>query len=240
MQEAPNCIALIPARSGSKRIPRKNIRLLNGIPLIGYSIMCAFETKLFSEIIVSTEDAEIADIARQFGASVPDLRPIEYAQDLSPDIEWVEHAITTLASNELADRDFVTILRPTSPFRSAQTVRNAISLFRENVWAESLRAMEVTFKHPGKMWTVNSVGEATPFLDQLNRLVPTHDSPTQSLPKVWIQNASLEIVRAGTILSKNSISGSRILSFQMPGQEGFDINTELDWKIAQLMITGAI
>ena len=89
-------IALIPARSGSKRLPGKNIKNLNGVPLIAYSIKSALNSKLFTEVIVSTDSQEIAEIAVHWGASVPVLRPPEYASDTSPDIEWVSHSIENM------------------------------------------------------------------------------------------------------------------------------------------------
>jgi CMP-N,N'-diacetyllegionaminic acid synthase len=227
-------IALIPARGGSKRIPKKNTRLLNGIPLIGYTICSAFATNIFEKIIVSTDDKEIAEIAKKFGAAVPSLRPKEFALDSSPDIEWVTHALEEWCPENTSQ---LALLRPTSPLRKPQTIVDAIDRFRNNDWADSLRAMQLISEHPGKMWRVKKNGEATPFLNQVGREVPMHSSPTNTLESLWVQNASLEIIRASTVFEKKSIAGDNILSFQMPNFEGFDINTELDWKYVSHLVS---
>jgi N-acylneuraminate cytidylyltransferase len=232
----PLNVGLIPARSGSKRVPDKNKRLLRGIPLVAYSIKSAIESKLFSEVIVSTDDPEIAKISEKFGASVPCLRPIEIAADTSPDIDWINFAIEHQITTPLTEVEFMAILRPTSPLRSSETIKNAFSHLRENVWADSLRAMEVTNKHPGKMWIVKNSLEAVPYLKQLNDSIPTYNNPTQSLPKVWIQNASLEIFRLSSFYETRSQSGNRILSFEMPNWEGFDINSESDWLLIESIL----
>jgi len=229
-------IALIPARSGSKRLPDKNIRILNGKPLISYSILSAIRSNLFTEVIVSTDSSKISNIAKSYGASVPDLRPSEYAQDLSCDIDWVRHALKRLVRTPLDDIHFIAILRPTSPLRRASTIITAIEKLKQNSWADSLRAMQVTDKHPGKMWEINVDGKAIPYINQLNQKPPTHDRPTQSLPKLWVQNASLEIVKLKAILETDTISGSSVLGFEMPGLEGFDINNQSDFEFLEYLI----
>ena len=229
-------VALIPARAGSKRIVGKNIRYLSGKPLIAFSIQAAIKSNVFQEVIVSTDCPEIAKIAMEFGAKVPKLRPRFIARDLSPDIEWVKHAIEQLVSTPIDSIEFIAILRPTNPLRSSETIRNAIEFLRGNPWADSLRAMEITTKHPGKMWKVAEGGEATPYLNQSIEPTPTHSRPTQSLEKLWVQNASLEVVKLEALLATQSISGRRILSFEMPGYEGFDLNTEEDWNYLEFLL----
>jgi CMP-N,N'-diacetyllegionaminic acid synthase len=222
-------IALIPARSGSKRLPGKNIKLLRGVPLIAYTIKSALDSNLFSEVIVSTDSTEIADIAIKWGASVPTLRPSEYASDNSPDIEWVLHSVENMVVTPKSLIGCIAILRPTSPLRSAKTIVNAFELFQAEVSMDSLRAMEITNSHPGKMWRLGEDNHATPFLPQINHMIPTHDRPTQSLEKLWIQNASLEFIRFRSLEQLRTISGNKVYGFIMPGLEGLDINTQLDW-----------
>ena len=228
-------IALIPARQGSERIPLKNIKPLNGIPLVAYTIQSALKSNVFSEVIVSTDSAEIAKVARDWGARVPELRPTQFAGGLSPDFEWVMHAIEHLVEAKKDDINCIAILRPTSPLRSPSTIRRAMQLFKENDWADSLRAMEITHIHPGKMWRVNDSSEAMPYLDQSQEVIPTHNRPTQSLEEVWVQNASLEITRLASLALSNSISGRRVMRFQMPDYEGFDLNSPLDWKLLEFL-----
>jgi CMP-N-acetylneuraminic acid synthetase len=230
-------IALIPARSGSKRIPNKNIKKLNCVPLIAYTIRTALESNLFSEVIVSTDDFTIANIATEWGAKVPKLRPKSLATDSSPDIDWVMHCVNEMISTPPEQISTVTILRPTNPLRTSNSIINGMKIFKLNEWADSLRAMEITDKHPGKMWVLNDKKIALPYLDQSKEIIPTHSSPTQSLEKLWIQNASLEIINMQTINLMQSISGNKILGFEMPRFEGFDLNSELDWMFLEFLIS---
>ena len=153
MRTAPRVVAFIPARQGSKRVPGKNVRLLNGHPVLAYTIVPALESGVFESVVVSTDSEEIAAIARHYGAEVPFLRPAVYAGDTSPDIEWLEHAL-----GELGRRgrtwDCFSLLRPTSPFRTADTIRRAWATFLSQEGVDSLRAVEKCTQHPGKMWVV--------------------------------------------------------------------------------------
>jgi len=227
-------VALIPARAGSKRIPGKNTRRLNGNPLIAYTIAAARESELFSGIIVSTDAAATAEIAEKYGAEVPFLRPVEYASDQSPDIEWVRY---TLEELKKADRswDYFSILRPTSPFRKASTIRSAFASLLADPQAESLRAVEKCGQHPYKMWLVEN-GLLKPLFPAEKTGVPCHSQPYQNLPDIFTQNASLEIARTSTVCEKESISGEKILPFFTDGYEGFDINTPDDWVIAEHLV----
>lgn len=229
-------VAFIPARSGSKRIKNKNIRELDGKALISYTIESALDVGAFDEVVVSTDALEIAEIAKGLGASVPSLRPAEFATDSSPDIEWLTHGINNLMSHPIEEVELIAILRPTSPLRTGATIAQAINQLRLTPWADSLRAMEVSDKHPGKMWILKESNEATPFLEQKSGGTPSHSLPTQSLQKVWVQNASLEIVRLDSVLETRTISGDRVLGFEMPGYEGFDLNTELDWIVLEQLL----
>ncbi len=233
----PISVALIPARSGSKRLPNKNVKGLRNKPLIAYSIEQAKKSKIFSEIIVSTDSEEIAQMARDYGASAPILRPRVFASDSSPDIEWVLHALENMVSINVDKIEFMALLRPTSPLRSSSTIAKALDLLKDSTWADSLRAMEITNKHPGKMWILDKNLSATPFLDQKNYNSPTYNSPTQSLGNVWVQNASLEWARVKKVLETRSISGNRVLGFEMPGLEGFDINSQEDWDYLEFLIS---
>jgi CMP-N,N'-diacetyllegionaminic acid synthase len=230
-------IALIPARGGSKRLPGKNIKLLNGVPLIAYTIASAHESNKFAEVIVSTDRIEVAEIAMQWGAKVPNLRPDKYSTDESSDIEWVLHSIDHMIRTPKEELGFISILRPTSPLRSSTSISNGIDLLTKNVWADSIRAMEPTNKHPGKMWSVSDKGRATPYLNQETNQIPTHNMPTQSLPIVWVQNASLEVVRYSSLIETKSISGKNVLAIQLPDFEGYDLNTQEDWDYLEFLVS---
>ena len=229
-------IALIPARSGSKRVKNKNIKVLGKHPLIAYTIQSAIESNVFDEIIVSTDSVEIKEISEYYGARVPFLRPAEFSQDTSPDIQWVKHALDYMIQQNL-EYDFFSILRPTSPFRKPSTIKRALNLFMTND-CDSLRAIEKCLQHPCKMWTKDGKF-IKPFIElsDLGPLSqPLHSSQYPSLPEVYVQNASLEIAHTRVVYKDNNISGAKIIPFITENDEGIDVNVEDDWALAKIMI----
>ncbi len=227
----PGCVAFIPARSGSKRVPDKNIRPLNGHPLIAYSIAAALDSKVFDAVVVATDSEKYAEIARHYGAEVPFLRPEAASGDKSPDIAWVEMALDYL---DAAGRQFdsLSILRPTSPFRLPATILRAWKEFSEHGSAHSLRAVEKCSQHPGKMWVIR--GEVmVPLMPLSPEEQPWHSSQYAALPEVYVQNASLEIASVKAVRISKTISGHIVVPFLTEGMEGFDINHPEDWMLAE-------
>lgn len=231
----PNIVALIPARSGSKRVPGKNIKPLAGHPLIAYSIRSALESGIFSQVVVSTDSERIAAIARHYGAETPFLRPPEYSGDTSPDIEFVEHALTTL-KEQGNEYECFSILRATSPFRKAETIRRAWKSFLAQEGFDSLRAVEKCTQHPCKMWVVHGK-HMVPLIPFGPAKQPWHSSQYPTLPEIYIQNASLEIAWSRVVFEERTIAGSIIMPFMTNVEEGLDVNTEYDWMVAELTIT---
>ena len=230
----PSIVAFIPARQGSKRVPGKNVRLLNRHPMLAYSIAAALESGVFGGVIVSTDSEEIAAVARQYGAEVPFLRPAEFGGDTSPDIEWLEHALTELR-RQGRTWDCFSLLRPTSPFRTAETIRRAWALFASQEGVDSLRAVEKCTQHPGKMWVIR--GERMlPLLPFANGQTPWHSTPYQALPPVYVQNASLEMAWCRVVFERRTIAGDVVVPFVTEGYEGFDINDPYDWMMAEQLI----
>lgn len=229
-----DCVALIPARSGSKRIPGKNIRPLAGHPLLAYSIAAAIDSGMFGAVLVSTDTREVAEVGRHYGAEVPFLRPAELAGDLSPDIEWVRYTLQKLAGAGRTWPSF-SILRPTSPLRNAATIRRAWAEFVKADGADSLRAVEPCRQHPGKMWVLEG-DRITPLLKDGPVSPPWHSMPYQGLPPVYIQNASLEIAWSRTVLEGGTIAGTAIYPFLTRGYEGFDVNEPRDWWYAEHLV----
>ena len=227
-------VALIPARSGSVRVPHKNVRPLAGHPLIAYAIAAARASGVFEAIVVSTDSADYARIARHYGAEVPFLRAPEIAGSTSPDIEWVLHALEALAA---AGRSFdaFSILRPTSPFRKPETIRRAWTAFLEAEGADSLRAVETVEQHPGKMWVVRG-GRMVPLMPLTPEAAPWHSQQKAALPEVYVQNASLEIAWTQMALRTRTIAGHVLVPFLTEGDEGVDINGEFDWLYAEHLI----
>ena len=249
--QSPRVVALIPARSGSKRVPGKNVRVLGGHPMLAYTIAPALESGVFDAVIVSTDSEEIAAVARHYGAEVPFLRPRECAGDTSPDIEWLEHLLTKLKRQGRV-WDCFSLLRPTSPFRTAGTIRRAWNTFTGQDGVDSLRAVEKCAQHPGKMWVVRG-NRMSPLLP-LGLVPPTprggeggpgeqpwHSTPYQALPPVYVQNASLEIAWTRLVLERRTIAGDVLVPFMTEGHEGFDINDPYDWMVAErLLADGAV
>ena len=240
---SPSAVALIPARQGSKRVPGKNVRVLNGHPTLAYTIAPALDSGVFESVIVSTDSEEIAEVARHYGADVPFLRPAAFASDTSPDIDWLEYTLREL-SEQGRRWDAFSVLRPTSPFRTADTIRRGWTRFTSQDGIDSLRAIEKCTQHPGKMWVVR--GERMyPLLPFSNRVgsgsaetndVPWHSTPYQALPPVYVQNASLEIAWTRVVLEKRSLAGDVLVPFITEGYEGFDINDPTDWMVAERLV----
>ena len=225
-----SAVALIPARGGSVRVPGKNVLPLAGHPLIAYAIAAARDSGIFTEVVVSTDSEEIAGVARSYGADVV-MRPAELATATSPDVDWVVHA--------MRDEDAFSILRPTSPFRTADTIRRAWEQFNR-VDADSIRAVELVKQHPGKMWVVE--GELMrPLLEQGGGEVPYHSTQYAALPQVWVQNSSLEIAWRRVLETEPpTIAGERVAPFFTEGFEGLSIDYPDDVERAeQLVASGA-
>ena len=184
-------VAFIPARSGSTRVSHKNIRPLAGHPAMAYSIAAALASGVFAEVICSTDSDRYAEIARHYGAIAPFLRPAEMAGPLSPDIEWVTHALDWLEAQGRT-YDCFSILRPTSPFRLPATIQRAWAQFSADPGADSLRAVEKCRQHPCKMWVLRG-SRMLPLIPFGPAEQPWHSSAYQALPEVYVQNSSLEI-----------------------------------------------
>lgn len=231
---APTIVGFIPARSGSKRVPDKNILPLASHPLLAYSIAAALESEIFSAVIVATDSEKYADIAGHYGAEVPFLRPEAISGDLSPDREWVEYCLTRLR-DEGRSFDCFSILRPTSPFRLPETIRRAWSEFLAEDGVDSLRAVERCRQHPCKMWVVRG-GRMTPLIPIGPEDQPWHSSQYQSLPEVFVQNASLEIAWSRVMFQWRTIAGRVLMPFFTQGHEGFDVNHPDDWERAETLV----
>jgi CMP-N,N'-diacetyllegionaminic acid synthase len=230
----PKSVAFIPARSGSKRVPDKNIKLLDGHPILAYTVRAAIESRVFDSVICATDSELYADIARYYGAEVPFLRSSDISGDKSSDIEWVVWMLNMLKASG-RDYEIFSILRPTSPFRLPQTIRRAWDIFINDTDADSLRAIEKCKQHPGKMWVIRGK-RILPLLPFANGTTPWHSSQYAALPEVYAQDASLEIAWSRIALEQNSIAGESIAPFISQGLEGFDINELEDWWMAERLV----
>lgn len=215
-------LALIPARGGSKSVPRKNIIPLMGKPMIAWAIEHALASRYITRVIVTTDDREIADIATTYGAEVPFLRPAEFAQDLSVDVEFHRHALEWLRENEGYTPDFVVNLRPTPPSRMPAVIDKAIETFAAHPEADSLRSVHLASESPFKMWTINESGFMQPVAS-LPGVPEPYNQPRQLLPLVYWQDGYIDITRPNVILEQGSCTGRTILPF-MVEEPAFDVD----------------
>ncbi len=221
-------VALIPARANSKRFPGKNTKRLLDHPLIAYTIAAATQANIFDKIMVCTDSKPIIQIAHDY--KVDSFLRMASLDD-EADIDWLRPLVGEMEP----PYDAVSILRPTSPFRTAETIRWAWHQFTMARDFDSLRAVTRTSQHPGKMWTLREDGHLKamqPLLLQPGG-TPWHSSPTQLLPPVYVQTGGLEIAWSDTVRLTNTIAGTRILAFELQWPESMDINTEHDWWVAE-------
>ena len=227
-------LALIPARGGSKSIPLKNIRPFAGHPLIAYSIAAGLASEKVTRVIVSTDDDEIADIARQFGAQIPFIRPAEFSQDDTPDLPVFQHALDWLAEHENYKPEIIVQLRPTSPFRRVLHIDQAVNRLIEQPDADAVRTVCVPFQNPFKMWRINEDGLMFPLME--TDFAEPYNTPRQSLPAVYWQTGYVDAAWADTITGKYSMTGDRILPLIIEPSEWIDIDSPDDWRRAERLL----
>lgn len=229
-------LALIPARGGSKSIPHKNIRPLGGFPLISYSIAAALQAKFVLRTIVSTDDEEIARIARSYGAEAPFMRPPEYALDNTTDLPVFTHALGWLNENEDYQPDIVVQLRPTSPLRPPDCVDRAVQLLLDHPEADSVRGVIPSGQNPYKMWRLDEQGRMTPLLTVAGLAEP-FNAPRQALPQTYWQTGHIDAIRLSTILNKSSLSGDIIYPLFVDPRYAIDIDNLRDWQRAEWLLS---
>lgn len=227
-------VALVPARGGSKRLPQKNIRPLAYFPLIAYTLQAALKSGIFKSIVVSTDCKETAKIGLAYGADTIIDRPAGISGELSHDFEWVSHAL-----EHLPPFNCFAILRPTSPFRTADTIIRAWNLFKARQPCDSLRAVQKVREHPYKTWY--KVGDfIDPYVEFKKGNIKGYDLPYQSLPEMYVQNGCLQIAHTDTLRKYGNVTGWRVIPFKTQGHEGIDINTVEDIWLAESIINGHV
>ncbi len=233
-----NVLAVIPARGGSKSLPRKNIRLLAGKPLISYSIEVARASSLISRVIVSTEDDEIAAISRRYGADVPFMRPPALALDDTPDLPVFQHALTHLREREKYVPDVVVHLRPTCPIRRVETVDRAVRTFASRPDVDSLRSVAVAQQTPFKMWFIGERDVMRPVAT-VEGTPECYNRPRQTLPRAYWQNGYIDITRPQIILDNGTMNGSAILAFVVD-EPSIEIDYDDHFRAAELLLHGGV
>ena len=226
-----NILCIIPARSGSKGIKHKNIKLFNGKPLLAWSIIQAQQSSYDMRIIVSTDSEEYAAIAKQYGAEVPFLRPTNISQDFSTDFECIEHAVTWLYVNEKYTSDIMLQLRPTQPLRKIKDINACLKLFIKNRSTyDSLRTVVPFTKSPYKMYSVKN-NVLVPLFKKINNINEPYNQCRQTLPETYLHNGYIDILNTN-IIKKGTISGDNILPFIMKQTDTIDIDSISDWNCA--------
>ena len=229
----PKVIALIPARSGSKRIKDKNIKLLGRKPLISYTIDIAKKSKIFDHIYCVTDSKKYFKLIRNYPVDEFPIRPKSISGSKSPDYKWVEWAFKVLKKKKI-DFEIYCILRPTSPFRTVSMLKRGLRILLSSK-AHSVRAVEKTPTHPGKIWEKKGKF-IKPILNKKIGITPWHSCQYASLPKYYSQNASLEFSWKDIFEKYKLISGKKIAPLITKGYEGFDINDENDFDLAKIII----
>jgi N-acylneuraminate cytidylyltransferase len=222
-------LALIPARGGSKGIPRKNIRDFAGFPLLAWSIAAAKQSQFVRRIIVSTDDEEIASVAREYGAETPFLRPAEFAQDTTTDLPVFQHALQWLEENESYKPEIVIQLRPTSPIRPKDCVDHAIKILMEHEEADCVRGVVPAGQNPHKMWRFSGEGQPMKPLLEVEGIAEPYNAPRQILPPVYWQTGHIDAIRASTIKEKHSLTGDVIYPLVIDPRYTVDIDNLFDW-----------
>ena len=231
-----NILCIIPARSGSKGIKHKNIKNLAGKPLMAWSIEQALNSEYKMRVIVSTDSADYRNIAIQYGAEVPFLRPKEISQDLSTDLELVEHCLDYLEKNEDYIPDFIVQLRPTYPTRKMEILNDTIKIFMEkrNEGFHSLRTVIPFEKSPFKMYTINN-NNLEPLFRKLGDMEEPYNQCRQNLPEAYLHNGYIDIFNSNLIKEKK-ISGENIYGYIMKKNEYHDIDHIEDFEIVENLI----
>ena len=233
MPERGRFLGIVPARGGSKSVPRKNLRPLLGRPLIAWTIESATAAKSLDRLIVSTDDAEIAEVSRRWGAEVPFLRPAAIAADDTPDLPVFQHALRALREADGYRPDAVVRLRPAQPLRTAAEIDRAVELWRRS-GADCVKSVRPVAEHPFKMYRL--VGERlVPYLDSEERRRRGPDVPRQSLESVYLSSGVVDVVRRETVEMGSTEGGSIVPYFTDPATY-VNLDSLRDFGIAEALM----
>ena len=227
-------LGIIPARGGSKKVPQKNIRLLAGKPLISYTIEAALKSKHIDRLIVSTDDQQIAKVAKKYGAEVPFLRPAVLAQDDTPDQPVFQHALKILKDQDNYEPDIVLNLRPTTPFKSPQLIDKVIERLKKTK-AGIVRTMSPVegVYHPYWMYSINNDARAIPFLEKINI---SDYYQRQLLPEVYRINGVVDAYTKPMVVNGDMLSNDSLVGLAIPEEESIDIDSDFDFLLCEFFL----
>ncbi len=230
MYKNKKIIAVIPARGGSKRIPRKNIKLLAGKPLIVYAIEAALKSKYLDRVIVSTEDEEIAAIAKQCGAEIPFIRPMELATDAAKTLDTLQHSVKFLEENENYKPDLIILIQSTSPLVLTEDIDKAVEKSLETNANSCATFCEIT-ERPEWMYKIED-GKAKLFFEQ-----KIQETRTQYLPKIFRLNGAVYVIKYDTLMIENKIlDNANLAAVIMPKERSIDIDEPIDFEITEFLM----
>ena len=221
-------IVIIPARGGSKSLPKKNILLLKGKPLLCYSIDYSLMSQLVTSTVVSTDSSEIAEIAKRSGASVPFIRPAEFSKDNTRDYPVIRHAFDFFEAQGNFF-DIYILLRPTSPIRPRGLIEKAVEILKNNLSITSVRSVAKISEHPYRAWQQNEDGSISGFI---NNVIEPYNIPRQELPSLYFQTGDIEVIRRKTLIN-GSISGDHVFPLIIKHDEMIDIDSHSDFIKAE-------
>ena len=226
-----NVLAIIPARGGSKGVPDKNIAAVGGKPLLAWTIIEVRKSKHIDRVIVSTDSQKIAQVAREYGADVPFLRPADLAKDDTPGIDPIIHAVNWLSVNEKYQPDYVMCLQPTSPFRTADDIDASVKII-ENEGADAVVSVAVPEHSPYWMKSINAEGWLEDFLPGRIRFMRRQD-----VPQVYALNGAIYLIKRDILLEINSLHPEKTYPYIMPAERSLDIDTPWDLYISNLILS---
>ncbi|HET6899268.1 MAG TPA: acylneuraminate cytidylyltransferase family protein [Vicinamibacteria bacterium] len=231
--ETGEVLAIVPARGGSKSIPRKNLRLLAGVPLLAWSVAAALSSRRVGRVIVSTDDEEMREAAVAAGAEAPFLRPRALAEDETPDLPVFVHALEWLEREEGYRPEIVVQLRPTSPLRPPHLVDAAVDALASRPGAHSARTVCPPAQNPYKMWRERG-GWMRPLLGDAGP--EAYNRPRQILPQTLWQTGHVDAIHRDTILRRRSMTGTRVVPVLVEPSYAIDIDTFDQWAAAEWLL----
>ena len=231
MTAAAQVLAIVPARGGSKGVPRKNVRLLAGKPLIAYTIQAAQSAARVARLLVSTDDAGIAEVARQWGADVPFMRPAHLAVDHAAQVDVVIHALAEAERLDGVTYPYVILLQPTAPLRTSQDTDSSLDLLIKSGCDSVISYCRVEREHPYYMATIED-GHPRPVLD-----APPGVTARQQYPPVYLRNGAIYAVRREVLLAQRSFYGTDVRAYVMPYERSVNIDTLFDFALAEFLLS---
>ena len=223
-------LGLINARGGSKGVPRKNIKLLGGKPLISWSIKAGLKSKYINKLVVSTDDSEIAEVSRSFGAEVPFMRPKELASDSSLQIDSIKHAISFL-EDEGEYFDIILLLQPTTPLRKTFDIDSSLELLIEKNADTVISVTDVGGRHPATCYEPLKDKKIVPYFKSDERGVLRQEFK----PILW-RNGAIYATKRNVIIDNNSLYGKSIVGYKMGEERSFNIDSQFDWNLTEAYI----